>query len=119
MSVTYQKLAKRVKTRLEKAEVLNSLSQEEVHKVLLLSFEEIVDALSLGEDIYLEGFGRLYPDCRPPKKLKSNITNEEHLIDYKIFVRFNAFKKLNKQVQNYLVKLGLEGEYVSELTPHA
>jgi len=118
MSVTYQKLAKRVKNNLDENTPI-SLTHEEVHKILLTSFGEIVDALSFGEDVYLEGFGRLYPDCKPPQRLKSNITQKEHLISYKIFVRFNAFKKLNAQVQNYLDKLGLEDTNEPAIAPHA
>jgi len=118
MSVTYHKLAKRVKTSLDDNTDI-TLTQDEVHKILLTSFGEIVDALSFGEDIYLEGFGRLYPDCKPPQKLKSNLTQEEHLINYRIFVRFNAFKKLNTQVQNYLDRLGLEATNEPATTTHA
>jgi len=118
MAVTYQKLAGRVKNTLDAEGSLN-LSTNDVHRLLLATFGEIITALSTGEDIYLEGFGRLYPDCRAPKHVKSGLTKEEHTTGYKIFVRFNAFKNLNVRVQSYLEELGLEEIDESTTPTHA
>jgi nucleoid DNA-binding protein len=74
------------------------------------TFSEIGDALSHGEDVYLEGFGRFYPDCKPPRKVKSGLTEETHMTKFKVFVRFNAFKQLNNRVQEFMHLIGLAEE---------
>jgi len=71
------------------------------------TFGEIGDALAHGEDVYLEGFGRFYPDCKPPRKVKSGLTSETHMTKFKVFVRFNAFKQLNGRVQKFMHHIGL------------
>lgn len=107
MSVTGQKLAARVQRSF--AEDLRSpqLTQQQLLLLMNRTFFLIGDALASGEDVYLEGFGRFYPDCKPPRKIKSGITEKTHLTSYKVFVRFNPFKQLNLQVEKYLQNLGL------------
>jgi nucleoid DNA-binding protein len=85
-------------------------TQQEILGLMHGVFYQIGDALASGEDVYLEGFGRFYPDCKPPRKVKSNLTEEEHTTPFKVFVRFNPFKQLNDKVQVFLENFGLKGE---------
>jgi nucleoid DNA-binding protein len=107
VSVTAFKLALRVQEDLEKAGVIKGTDPQLLLKIMNRVFYQIGDALAAGEDVYLEGFGRFYPDCKPPRKVKSGLTSEVHTTDYKVFVRFNAFKQLNKRVQEFLCTLGV------------
>lgn len=104
MSVTYQKLAGRIQNDPK------ALDYTQTQLMILMNrvFFHIGDALASGEDVYLEGFGRFYPDCKPPRKIKSGLTSEEHLTEFKVFVKFNAFKQLNIQVQELMKRLGIE-----------
>jgi nucleoid DNA-binding protein len=77
------------------------------------TFWHVGNALANGEDVYLEGFGRFYPDCKPPRKVRSGLTDEIHTTKFKVFVRFNPFKQLNLRVQKYLEKLGLSEEDIN------
>lgn len=106
MSVTYQKLSSRLQNTIRQDAELNSLNQDQIAKILRAGFYLIGEALSNGEDIYLEGFGRFRPDCKPPRKIKSWITESTHTTEYKVFVKFTAFKQLNNQVQKFLAKIG-------------
>jgi nucleoid DNA-binding protein len=110
MSVTFSKLAIRVLEDLEKLNDDPKFKQQEILALMHRVFYHIGDALASGEDVYLEGFGRFYPDCKPPRKVKSNLTEEEHVTDFKVFVRFNSFKQLNSRVQNFLESFGLKSE---------
>lgn len=107
MSVTYQKLA----NRLQSDPKALDYTQNQLMYLMSRIFFHIGDALASGEDVYLEGFGRFYPDCKPPRKIKSGLTSEEHMTDFKVFVKFNAFKQLNTQVQELMKRLGIE-EYL-------
>ncbi len=104
MSVTSQKLASRVQNDLKTLDY----TQAQLMFLMNRTFFHIGDALASGEDVYLEGFGRFYPDCKPPRKVKSGLTSEEHLTEFKVFVKFNAFKQLNIQVQKLMKRLGIE-----------
>ena len=110
MSVTFAKLAARIQSDLDKDTNDPKFKQQEILAVMHRIFYHIGDALATGEDVYLEGFGRFYPDCRPPRKVKSNLTEEEHTTDFKVFVRFNSFKQLNNRVQAFLESFGLKSE---------
>lgn len=110
MSVTFAKLATRIQSDLEAVTDDPKFKQQEVLAIMHRVFYHIGDALASGEDVYLEGFGRFYPDCKPPRKVKSNLTEEEHTTDFKVFVRFNSFKQLNNRVQNFLESFGLKSE---------
>ena len=107
MSVTYIKLARRLQPRLMTKEGLD-LTQVEIQRILRAVFFEIGDALASGEDVFLEGFGRFYLDYRPPRRICSGLTKESHMTKKKVFVRFTAFDKLHKQVQDYLKAIGIE-----------
>lgn len=107
MSVTAQKLAARIQKSFADDLRYPQLTQQQLLLVMHRAFHLIGDALASGEDVYLEGFGRFYPDCKPPRKVKSGITSETHVTNYKVFVRFNPFKQLNLQVEKYLQNLGL------------
>lgn len=104
MSVTYQKLAGRIQNDPK------ALDYTQAQLMILMNrvFFHIGDALASGEDVYLEGFGRFYPDCKPPRKIKSGLTSKEHVTEFKVFVKFNAFKQLNIQVQELMKRLGVE-----------
>lgn len=103
MSVTYGKLANRILEDLEeKQHPLRCLSQEQVILILRVGNEVIMDALSEGEDVELEGFGRFWPDIKPPRALHSNLTQSEHQIGHKVLVRFNAFTKFSQRVHKLL-----------------
>lgn len=123
MSVTYQKLSSRLQQVIQKDQDLNNLDPEQISKLLRVAFYLIGEALSNGEDIYLEGFGRFRPDCKPPRKIKSGITETVHMTDYKVFVKFTAFKQLNNQVQKFMDKIGFtpniqEDEMKPIMLPH-
>lgn len=124
MSVTYLKLASRVQSMVKKEADLKDLTQTQIIALMRYSFYLIGDALSNGEDVYLEGFGRFHPDCKPPRKIRSWITDQEHTTDYKVFVKFTAFKQLNKQVQKFMTKIGFvapnneEESMLPHLLPH-
>lgn len=108
MSVTYNKLSERVAKNLEvKGVYIDSVA---IKGIIRMAFNEIGDALSSGEDVYLEGFGRFYPDYRPTRVIKSGLTKEEHTVHKKVCVRFNAFDKLITKVQDFLIKIGVEVE---------
>jgi nucleoid DNA-binding protein len=110
VSVTFNKLALRILADLEKIDDDPKFKQQEILVLMQRVFYHIGDALASGEDVYLEGFGRFYPDCRPPRKMKSNLaslTVEEHETQFKVFVRFNSFKQLNSRVQNFIESFGL------------
>ena len=108
MSVTFNKLSARIQSDLEKIGT-TKYTQQEILGLMHSVFYHVGDALASGEDVYLEGFGRFYPDCKPPRKVKSNLTEEEHTTDFKVFVRFNSFKQLNDKVQVFLENFGLKG----------
>ncbi len=110
MAVTYNKLSRRLKARFEHTPELPMADPKVIHAVLRTVFDEIGTALSNGEDIYLENFGRFYPDCKPPKTVKSGLTNQEYVSPYKMYVKFTPFQKLNNQVQSFLGKLGITDE---------
>lgn len=114
MSVTFQKLAARIQAEIENDPKVGTYTQTQLMYIMNRVFHHIGDALASGEDVYLEGFGRFYPDCRPPRKVKSGLTDKEHTTKYRVFVRFNAFKQLNNQVRALLIRLGVsvppEGE---------
>lgn len=110
MSVTFQKLATRIQGDIENNSVIPHLTQSQIMLLMNRTFEHIGQALSNGEDVYLEGFGRFYPDCKPPRKVRSGLTSEVHTTRFKIFVRFNPFKELNQQVQRFLEQLGITEE---------
>lgn len=107
MSVTFQKLSDRVHAETEKDLGFPSLTRNQVLLLLTSSFDQIGHALSHGEDVYLEGFGRFYPDCKPARKVKSGLTLATHTTKPKVFVRFNAFKSLSGRVQVFLGRLGV------------
>ncbi|RLA42257.1 MAG: hypothetical protein DRR06_14915 [Gammaproteobacteria bacterium] len=106
MSVTFSKLATRLHPKLEAKGV--KLEQEDTQEIIRLCFQEIGISLATGEDVFLEGFGRFYPDYKPARKVKSNLTKAEHTTKKKVFVRFSAFAKLTQRVQKYLNALGLD-----------
>jgi len=110
VSVTFQKLATRVWTVVDQDPHYPKLTQQQLMALMYRMFDEIGDALSHGEDVYLEGFGRFYPDCKPPRKVKSGLTAETHMTKFKVFVRFNAFKQLNGRVQRFMHRIGLTGD---------
>ena len=114
MSVTYQKLADRLQADLENDPHYPKLSQQQVMRLMVNTFQHISDALAYGEDVYLEGFGRFYPDCKAPRKIKSGLTSQTHITKYKVFVKFNAFKQLNRRVQGFLGKLCLDENLLEE-----
>lgn len=119
MSVTYHKLSVRVQKALQKDKNLKDLTQPQIAALLRYAFLYIGEALANGEDVYLEGFGRFRPDCKPPRKIKSWITDKEHTTDYKVYVKFTAFKQLNTQVQQFLAKIGfVPTETEEEMLPH-
>ena len=129
MSVTYLKLASRVQNMVKKEAELKDLTQTQIIALMRCSFYLIGEALSNGEDVYLEGFGRFHPDCKPPRKVRCNLswateTEQEHVTDYKVFVKFTAFKQLNKQVQKFMTKIGFvppnneEESMLPHLLPH-
>jgi nucleoid DNA-binding protein len=107
VSVTFQKLSTRVLLEIEEDPNFPTLSSNQILLLLTRSFDQIGTALSHGEDVYLEGFGRFYPDCKPPRKVKSGLTSEIHTTKHKVFVRFNPFKTLNRRVQVFLGRLGV------------
>jgi nucleoid DNA-binding protein len=107
MSVTFRTLANRVQKSYDNDPDAPQITQPQLIGIMHRVFYLIGDALSSGEDVYLEGFGRFYPDCKPPRKVKSGLTSETHVTGYKVFVRFNPFKQLNNQVEVYLRRLGL------------
>lgn len=108
MSVTYQKLAARIQAETENDPAVTTYTQAQLMTLMNRVFFHIGDALASGEDVYLEGFGRFYPDCKPPRKIKSGLTSEEHETEFKVFVRFNAFKSLTGQVQELMYRLGID-----------
>ena len=118
MSVTYHKLSGRIHKAIAKDKELKDLTPAQIAKVLRYGFLLIGEALSSGEDIYLEGFGRFRPDCKPPRKVKSWITDQTYTTDYKVFVRFTAFKQLNAQVQKFMAKIGFTPNVEEEMLPH-
>jgi len=119
MSVTFQKLATRIQKSYENDPEAPQITQPQLVGIMHRVFFLIGDALASGEDVYLESFGRFYPDCKPPRKVKSGLTSETHVTSYKVFVRFNPFKQLNNQVEIYLRKLGLTLEMDEEDTDAA
>lgn len=110
MSVTFSKLTARVYEDLEQAQESGEIPPQVVAHIVNRVFYHIGDALASGEDVYLEGFGRFHPDCKPPRKVKSGLTSEVHTTEHKVFVRFNAFKQLNTRVQRLLHSLGVVTE---------
>ena len=108
MSVTYQKLAARIQAEAENDLKTSAFTQAQLMTLMNRVFFHIGDALASGEDVYLEGFGRFYPDCKPPRKIKSGLTLEEHMTDFRVFVKFNAFKQLNNQVRELMKRLGID-----------
>jgi nucleoid DNA-binding protein len=107
-------LADRLQEELENDPNYPKLTQQQVMGLMTGVFKHISDALAYGEDVYLEGFGRFYPDCKAPRKIKSGLTSQTHITKYKIFVKFNAFKQLNKRVQGFLRKLCLDETLLEE-----
>ena len=79
MSVTFNKLSTRVQEVAQKEKVFKDLSPQDIALLLRYCFFYIGEALSNGEDVYLEGFGRFRPDCKPPRKIKSWITEQTHM----------------------------------------
>jgi nucleoid DNA-binding protein len=114
MSVTFQKLATRIQKSYDNDPDAPQITQPQLVGIMHRVFYLIGDALSSGEDVYLEGFGRFYPDCKPPRKVKSGLTSSTHVTDYKVFVKFNPFKQLNNQVEIYLKRLGLDFNFNSD-----
>ena len=100
MSVTYARLAERLSSALSDTEV--ELTPEQAHSVLHTVMDLIIDALANGEDVALDGFGRFYPDMKPPKRVHSGITRKNYNIGYRIIVKFNAFNRLNSKVRKLL-----------------
>ena len=108
MSVTFAKLANRVHDRLDEHNF--SLPREHLQAIIQFTFFEIGDALASGEDVFLRGFGRFYPDYKPSRKIRSGLEGmkqEEFQTKRKVFVRFKPFNELNAQVQRYLETLGI------------
>ena len=106
MSITYGKLSKRVKSDMTDLG-FQKLTDNQANAICRLVFANIAEALSEGEDVYLEGFGRFYPNCVPPKKVKSSLTGREMVTDYKVVVKFNSFSKLDEKVGIFLEQLGI------------
>lgn len=103
MSVTYGKLANRILEDLEsKQHPLRCLNPDQVASILRAGNEAIMDALSEGEDVELDGFGRFWPDIKPPRALHSNLTQSEYQLGHKVLVRFNAFTRFNRRVHKLL-----------------
>lgn len=100
MSVTYAKLAERLASALSDTDI--ELTQDQAHDVLHVVMDLIIDALANGEDVALDGFGRFYPDMKPPKKVHSGITRKNYNIGYRVIVKFNAFSRLNSKVRKLL-----------------
>lgn len=107
MSVTLNRIVARIQNQIDEIPEIPQLTQQQLSFLLKQVFFQIGDALASGEDVYLEGFGRFHPDLKPPRKIKSGITSEVHTTDYKIYVKFTPFKKLNTQVSSFLESLGL------------
>jgi nucleoid DNA-binding protein len=117
VSVTFQRLADRIQEGLKDEDKLKELTQAQIIYMLKCSFLYVGDALSNGEDVYLENFGRFHPDCKAPRKIKSGLTDKTHVTDYKVFVKFTPFKQLNAQVQKFMTKIGFMPEE-SSMLPH-
>ena len=106
MSVTYQKLAARIQKLFDANPELPQLNQQQLISLMTQVFLAIGDALASGEDVYLDGFGRFYPGVSPPRKVNTPITGEGE-VGYRIKVKFNPFKALEDQVEDYLQRIGL------------
>jgi nucleoid DNA-binding protein len=112
MSVTRSKLA----SRIERQVILENISSQTINYILKIALNEIGKALASGEDVFLEEFGRFYPNYKPAIKIKSGLTGKEHVAKQRVSVKFNAFDKLTTQVQKYLTTLGLDLE--EKMLPH-
>jgi len=102
MSVTYVKLVERLVDTLESDERrfnLPELTAEQLITLLKLTINVVIDALAEGEDVALEGFGRFYPEIKPPKKVHSGITRKNYALGYRVIIKFNAFTKLAERVR--------------------
>lgn len=105
MSVTFAKLTDRVV-----AELINRYSIHEIPElnnvqimgILRVATDQIIEALSEGEDVALDGFGRFYPDIKPPKKVHSGITGKKYNIGPRVIIKFNAFNKMSKEVSKLI-----------------
>ena len=106
MSVTLNRIVNRIRNDIDEIPEIPQLTQQQLSYLLKQVFFQIGDALSSGEDVYLEGFGRFHPDVKPPRKIKSGFTSETHVTGYKIYVKFTPFKQLNTQVASFLKSLG-------------
>lgn len=107
MAVTYSHIAKRLKDAFSREGI--RMSEEDLKVFCKLFTQEISEALSKGEDVYLEGFGRFYPAFKPSKRLKSGITQKEHLIEKRVVIKFKPFERLNTKAQEFLRAMGLTG----------
>lgn len=106
MSVTFQKIASRLQKVYDDTPDSLQLNQQQLIALMTQIFYLIGDALASGEDVYLDGFGRFYPAPRAPRKVNTPITGKSET-GYRIKVKFNPFKALEDQVEDYLRKLGL------------
>lgn len=105
MSVTYNKLVERVHNNLSRLGY--TYDKDDVARIITAGYFSVAEALSSGEEVFLERFGRFYVDVKPPRKIKSGLTAKEHQTKSKAFVRFNPFSDLTKGVQRYLSDIGV------------
>lgn len=110
MSVTFPDLAKRTKSALDTEDEDIDITEEDLRVVLKIAVREIGSALSVGEDVYLEGFGRFYPHLHPPRKVNYGLGEEQkkYKTGVRATVRFNPFTKLRDEVHKYLKDLNLD-----------
>jgi len=114
VSVTLNRIVNRIRSDIDEIPEIPQLTQQQLAYLLKQVFFQIGDALSSGEDVYLEGFGRFHPDIKPPRKIKSGITSKVHTTGYKIYVKFTPFKQLNIQVSSFLASLGFTEDDLPE-----
>ena len=110
MSVTYGKLAARLATVLDNDTTRGSLprlNSDQITILLKLSADIIIEALSEGEDVELEGFGRFYPNIKPPKTVRSGITQQSYNVGHRVIVKFNPFSKMSNKVDMLLKRVNL------------
>ena len=105
------RLTKRQLVKLMAADT--GLSQRKSSQVLESLLSIITNTIAAGEDIYLKGFGRLFPSVQNERKIKHPQTGRKIRIPSKKAVKFRCFKSLHYKVNGFdLDEFKIENEMI-------
>ncbi|MFC1853231.1 HU family DNA-binding protein [candidate division CSSED10-310 bacterium] len=84
-------LAKKVAVKLDVPQVLSK-------KIIQLCFDEIIEALSQGENVTLTGFGRITAKKTPARTRRNPKTGEKVHVPENVSIRFKASRRAKEKL---------------------